>query len=74
MSAEGKSERELLEKSKGKHIYYDCSNCGWYFEFSKQVDPPPGQTEEQQREIHRAQRDKAFREHDCSKYPKAKNT
>lgn len=67
-----KPKRRMIQRSRGKVIYYDCSNCTWYFEFSVQVDPPMGQTEKEQRKIHEAERDKRFQEHDCSKYPRPK--
>jgi len=62
--------RRLIRKDKGKTLYYECSNCGWMFEFAVQIDPPTGQPEEQQRKIFEAQRDQQFQKHDCAKYPK----
>jgi hypothetical protein len=71
---EQKSKRKLQRRGWGKKVYYECSNCRWYFEFSVQVDAPPEQTEEQLKSIHEEQRNAAFEQHNCADHPNPKSS
>jgi hypothetical protein len=60
--------RELrLDKGGG---FWQCSECGWLYEYLTLVDAPSGQLEQELRLLLITERDKRFASHICAEYPK----
>jgi len=60
--------RELLWIEKERFQGWACSACAWKFETS---GPLVSNTIDEMKRAYERQRDKAFKAHVCSKYPKS---
>jgi hypothetical protein len=61
--------RQLIWTSEGKYRIAGCSDCGWRFD---PKTPPDGVTLGEIAEKYAAQRERDFKQHDCSRFPKGK--